>query len=117
MTNNYSGERFTAIYHLTGREAEAWAKAQDLCLEQTVELPDALVKDEAIRAGVLGKIESLTPIGEDLCEALISFAIEIVGGELTQLINVLFGNISIKSGIRLERMQLPPSLLGHFRGP
>lgn len=117
MANNYSGERFTAIYHLTGREALARAKAQDLCLEQTVELPAALVKDESIRAHVLGQIESLSPIGEDLCEARISFAIEIVGGELTQLINVLFGNISIKSGVRLERIELPPLLLQHFRGP
>jgi hypothetical protein len=115
--HSYSGERFTAIYHLTGREAGPRAKAQDLCLEQTVELPDALVKDQTIRAHVLGQIESLSPIGEDLFEARISFAIEIVGGELTQLVNVLFGNISIKSGVRLERMELPPSLLQHFRGP
>ena len=117
MANNYSSERFTAIYHLTGGEAGARAKAQDLCLEQTVELPDALVKDETIRAHVLGQIESLSPIGEDLFEARISFAIEIVGEELTQLVNVLFGNISLKSGVRLERMELPLSLLQHFRGP
>jgi ribulose-bisphosphate carboxylase large chain len=117
MAHYYSGERFTAIYHLTGREAGARAKAQDLCLEQTVELPDALVQDETIRAHVLGQIESLSPVGEDLFEARISFAIEIVGGELTQLVNVLFGNISIKSGIRLERIELSPSLLQHFGGP
>ena len=117
MADNYSGERFTAIYHLTGREAGARAKAQDLCLEQTVELPDALITDEMIRAHVLGKIESLSSIGEALFEARISFAVEIAGGELTQLVNVLFGNISLKPGIRLERIELPPSLLQHFRGP
>ena len=50
MTHHFSSERFTAIYHLTGDEAEARAKAQDLCLEQTVELPDALVTDETLRA-------------------------------------------------------------------
>ena len=116
-TSSYSGERFTAIYHLSGHEAEARAKAQDLCLEQTVELPDALVRDSVIRAHVLGQVESLSPVRDDLFEARISFAIEIVGGELTQLVNVLFGNISLKSGVRLERMELPPSLLRHFRGP
>jgi ribulose-bisphosphate carboxylase large chain len=117
MTNHFSGERFTAIYHLTGDEAGARAKAQDLCLEQTVELPDALVTDAMIRAHVLGQIESLSPMGEEVFEARISFAVEIAGGELTQLVNVLFGNISLKSGVRLERMELPPSLLQHFRGP
>ncbi len=116
MTNHFSSERFTAIYHLTGREADARAKAQDLCLEQTVELPNALVTDETIRAHVLGQIESLSPV-DDLFEARISFAVEIVGGELTQLVNVLFGNISLKPGVRLERMELPPSLLQGFRGP
>jgi ribulose-bisphosphate carboxylase large chain len=117
MTNHFSGERFTAIYYLTGGEADARAKAQDLCLEQTLELPDALVTDATIRAHVLGQIESLSPVGEDRFEARISFAVEIVGGELTQLVNVLFGNISLKPGVRLERMELPPSLLQQFRGP
>jgi S-methyl-5-thioribulose 1-phosphate isomerase len=117
MIGYFSGERFTAIYHLTGREAGARAKAQDLCLEQTVELPDALVQEEQIRSNVIGQIDSLDPLAEDLYEARISFANEIVGGELPQLVNVLFGNISIKPGIRLERIELPPSLLHHFRGP
>lgn len=117
MTFSFSGERFSAIYHLTGREAGARAKAQDLCLEQTVELPDALVQDEIIRANVFGRIESLDPLGDDLYAATISFAVEIIGGELTQLINVLFGNISIKPGIRLERLELPISFLQNLRGP
>ena len=117
MQTFFSGERISAIYQLTGREAGARAKAQDLCLEQTVELPDALVQDETIRANVIGKIESLTPTGDDLFEARISFAVEIIGGELTQLVNVLFGNISIKPGIRLERVELPRAFLENFRGP
>jgi len=33
-----SGERFLAIYRITGSEKESWAKAQDLCLEETVVL-------------------------------------------------------------------------------
>lgn len=117
MSISFSGERFHAIYHLTGREAGARAKAQDLCLEQTVELPDALVQDETIRANVFGRVEALDLIGEDLYAARISFATEIIGGELTQLVNVLFGNISIKPGIRLERIELPRAFLRNFRGP
>lgn len=117
MPYSFSGERFSAVYHLTGREAGARAKAQDLCLEQTVELPDALVQDETIRANVFGRIEAFDPLGEDLYAARISFASEIIGGELTQLVNVLFGNISIKPGIRLERIELPASFLRNFRGP
>lgn len=117
MHETFNGERIHALYHLTGREAGARAKAQDLCLEQTVELPDALVQDEKIRAHVFGRIESLDPIAKDLYQARISFATEIIGHELTQLLNVLFGNISIKPGIRLERVELPASFSQKFRGP
>jgi ribulose-bisphosphate carboxylase large chain len=117
MQSFYSGERFSAIYHLSGNATQAHAQAQDICLEQTVELPDALVHDESIRTHVFGRIESLTPIGENLFQARISFAVEIAGAELTQLLNVMFGNISIKPGIRLERIELSPALQQKFRGP
>lgn len=73
--------------------------------------------DEKIRAHIFGRLENLAPIDANTYEATISFAVDIVGSELTQLVNVLFGNISIKPGIRLERFELPPSLLSAFRGP
>lgn len=113
----FSGERLTAIYHLTGTEAGTRAKANDICLEQTVELPDALVIDAPIRENVIGRIEELRQIQDGLFEARISYAVEIVGDELTQLINVLFGNISMKPGIRLERFELAPTLSQKFKGP
>jgi ribulose-bisphosphate carboxylase large chain len=48
---------------------------------------------------------------------VISFDIESAGADLVQLLNVLFGNISLKPGIRLERLDLPNSLLEQFKGP
>lgn len=112
-----SGERFQVVYHLTGDEAEARRKAIDICLEQTVELPDDLVPDGPIRDGVIGRIESLRALAAERYEAVISYAVETAGGELTQLLNVIFGNISIKPGIRVEHLELPPGLLAIFRGP
>lgn len=117
MSYGFMGERFTAIYRLTGTEAEARAQAQDICLEQTVELPDALVTQDYIREHVIGRVQDVAQVGDKAYEARISFAVEIVANELTQLLNVLFGNISLKAGIRLERFELPPSLLEKFRGP
>ena len=111
------GERFKVVYHLTGSEAETRSKAQDICLEQTVELPDDLVPDGAIRESVVGRIESLRGLGSQRFEAVISYAVETAGCELTQLLNVIFGNISIKPGIRVERLELPVSLLQTFKGP
>lgn len=112
-----SAKRFIAIYQLTGNESQARATAHDICLEQTVELPDALVTDEQIRAEIYGRIEDFKAIERNVFEARISFAVETVGDELTQLINVVFGNISLKPGIRLERIEMPNEEMKQFRGP
>lgn len=117
MSDGFSGERFTATYRLAGSEEEARAQAQDICVEQTVELPLALISHAHIHEHVIGRVQEFTRVEKDIYHARISFASEIVAGELAQLLNVFFGNISLKPGIRLERIELPPSMLEHFRGP
>jgi ribulose-bisphosphate carboxylase large chain len=112
-----SGERFAVVYQLTGDAAEADAKARDICLEQTVEFPDELVPDGDIRAHILGRVESLERLAGERFAARISYAIETAGFELPQLLNLVFGNISLKPGIRLERLELSPRLLQSFSGP
>lgn len=112
-----SGERLRAVYRLVGDRRPAWERARDLCLEQTVELPADLVPEGDIRDAIVGRIESFEPAPPDRFKAVVSFAVETVGGELTQLLNVLFGNISLKPGVRLERLELPDSLLRVFAGP
>lgn len=117
MSHGFSGERFIAVYHLAGNETEARAQAEDICLEQTVELPDALITQPHIREHVLGRVESFERLSPNSYAAHISFAPEIVAGELTQFLNVVFGNISLKPGIRLEQLELPGAMLEKFRGP
>jgi ribulose-bisphosphate carboxylase large chain len=111
-----SGERFVVAYRLAGPPADAPAQARDICLEQTVEFPEELLPPGAIREQIVGRIESLEPNGQAQV-ARISYAVETAGGELCQLLNVIFGNTSIKPGCRVERLELPPGLLGAFPGP
>jgi ribulose-bisphosphate carboxylase large chain len=113
----FSGDRFSVTYRLFGNEKEACVKAEDICIEQTVEFPGDLVPEGIIRDHVFGRIESFGPWGPDSYKAIISFAVEIAAGELTQFLNVLFGNSSIKPGIRVEHLDLPESLLRCFKGP
>ncbi len=48
-----SGERFRVVYQLTGPdEADARARAEAICVEQTVEFPGDLIDDPEIRPGV-----------------------------------------------------------------
>jgi ribulose-bisphosphate carboxylase large chain len=113
----FSGERFTVTYRLFGSEKEARAKAEDICIEQTVEFPADEVPEGIIRDRIFGRIDLFERVDQESFNAGISFAIEIVAGELTQFLNVVFGNSSIKPGIRVEHLDLPVSMLEHFKGP
>lgn len=112
-----SGERFSVIYAITGTEIQAYEKAEDITVEQTVEFPEELVPPGVIKDDILGRIESFREFSQEKFLAEISFAEELAGGEITQLLNVVFGNISIKPGIRVERIELPISMLKHLKGP
>ena len=117
MSIDLSGERFKVIYRLKGTREEALARARDTCVEQTIEFPPDLVPNGDIHNHILGRIESFLSKEPNRWEAIISYAIEITGFELTQLVNVVFGNTSLKPGVGVERLELPESLLERFKGP
>ncbi len=94
-----SGQRFTATYTITGDLAEARARAVDIGYEQTVEFPADLVPAGPIRDQVVGQVVDFQQAGPSSAQAVLSYACEDAGGELTQLLNVLFGNTSIKPGL------------------
>lgn len=110
-------ERFMVRYRLSGAEAEAYEKACDICLEQTVEFPGELIPPGFIKDQVVGRIEDFRPAEAGGFSALVSFATDTAALELPQLLNVVFGNISIKPGYRVEDLALPDSILKRFKGP
>jgi len=112
-----SGERFCVTYRVLGDEQEARERAESMCVEQTVEFPAAHIECPAIQSDILGRIESFAPAGEGVWRVVLSYADEIAGEELPQLLNVAFGNSSILPGIILERLDPSPALLKLFPGP
>jgi len=52
-----SGDRFSVVYHVTGNTQEAYARAQDICVEQTIEYPYELLTPVFLRN--LGKNSKL----------------------------------------------------------
>ncbi|HYW92273.1 MAG TPA: RuBisCO large subunit C-terminal-like domain-containing protein [Gammaproteobacteria bacterium] len=110
-------ERLGITYELScGRGESPERKARGIALEQTVELPAATLPP-GIESAMVGRIETLEPAGGNRFRARISYAPETVGGELTQLLNVLFGNISLKRGIRITGIAWPAALLRRLGGP
>jgi ribulose-bisphosphate carboxylase large chain len=113
----FSGDRFSVTYRIYGSEQEARTKAEHICIEQTVEFPADEVPEGIIRDHVFGRVELFERFDQESFKVVISYAVEIAAGELTQFLNVVFGNSSIKPGIRVEHLDLPESLLRHFKGP
>lgn len=109
--------RLEVVYELRcagGEDPEARAHA--VALEQTVELPASTVP--AAAAGAVGRVESVeeaeTP---GLFRALISYDPEIAGPGFGQLLNLLFGNVSLQPGVRIARIGWPRELLSRLPGP
>ena len=112
-----SGERFTARYRIAAETlAEAEAVARALAVEQTIEFPAELTTGR-IAGEVVARVEDLRELVDGAFAAELSFAVELVGGELTQLLNVFFGNSSLLPNVRLERIGLSPRLAARFPGP
>ncbi len=114
---NVPCERFNVVYRVFGNENDAYAKAKDICLEQTVEFPGELVPKGVIADHIVGKIEAFEAYNDDSYKVVISYAVDCGADELTQLLNVIFGNISIKPGIRVEELELSEGILKNFKGP
>lgn len=112
-----TGSRFRVRYQILGDEKTARARAEDICIEQTIEYPADLVPEGGIRTHVFGRIETFVAVSPERFDVVISFADEISGYELPQLINIIFGNISMKPAIRVMELLLSDDLLSYFSGP
>lgn len=107
-----------AVYRLRARPEEAERLAEKIAYEQTVELPPALVTDP-VRREVVARVESVAPdpaSGEHFL-ARLAYPQHLASRQLSQLVNLLYGNVSILPDIRLMDVDLPDSLLSQFSGP
>jgi ribulose-bisphosphate carboxylase large chain len=115
---NLSGERFVVHYQVQAADAgEARTRAHGICLEQTVEVPEALLGQDDLRGQIVGRVKMLVEMAPGYYKAAISYAIETTAFEFTQFLNVIFGNTAMQTGIRVLRLDVPDSLLKHFPGP
>ncbi len=117
LKEKLSGERFSVSYNIRGTEAECREIAQEICVEQSIEFPPDQVPQGEILDQIVGRIERFEFITDGLYQAEISYAVETVSGEFTQLLNVIFGNFSIKPSVQVVDIKLSPSLLEMFSGP
>jgi ribulose-bisphosphate carboxylase large chain len=91
-----------ATYRVTS--ADVAGVAESICVEQTIEFPKHLAP-EWIQNEVVGKVVSIE--GQDV---VIDFPIEASVGGFAQILNVLWGNVSMFGGVRLVDLQVPTGL-------
>jgi ribulose-bisphosphate carboxylase large chain len=109
--------RLRVHYRIRFSEGEpAEERARDVAYEQTVELPAACVNRE-LTDHFVGRVESVERGSLDRAQVTISYAPERLIDDAAQLLNLLFGNISLKRGIQIRSIEWPTSLLQRFGGP
>lgn len=113
---NLSGERFRVTYHVTEVGQDIEKTALHLAHEQTVELSPSMVPTGDMQQ-VIGHVESIEAIQAQQYEVVVSYPVEEVGDELPQLMNVIFGNISMIGLMRIHQLDLPASMANKFPGP
>ena len=95
---------------------EGEALARRIALEQTVELPESAIPPRLTDL-VPGRLTSLEPSPGQGFTAFIEYPAWLAEGGLAQLLNLLFGNISLLDGVVVEDVDWPPSLLHRHPGP
>lgn len=75
-------------------------KVEDICLEQSVELPRRLLSGD-IEAKVVGNPVHQKQIEENIYSVKVSWPLENIGGDISQFLNILYGNISLQAGIKI----------------
>lgn len=109
----------TAVYRIRCAPNAIEQICQNIAYEQTVEVPPALAEaDDRVRRWV-GRVDSIQPLDgvQDGFEARISYDHLLAGGQLPQLLNLLFGNSSLQKNVSLSDVDCPEELLRNFRGP
>ncbi|WP_324651817.1 RuBisCO large subunit C-terminal-like domain-containing protein [Georgenia sp. H159] len=102
-------DRLHVRYRVTGRDADEVAEA--IRVEQTIEFPADLAAPW-IQEEIVGRVED-----RDTDSVVVSYAPGVLAGGLTQLLNVLWGNVSIFEGVRVVDVRLPDDDVLGLRGP
>ena len=104
-------------YHIRSTPQEIAARAEGVALEQSVELPRPAVRDPHIVENILGRVETIELLDDDLYEVVIRLARATTGDDPAQWLNMLFGNTSLQSDVLLVDVTMPDAMLPAFAGP
>lgn len=110
-------DRLRVTYQLDVDDGLAEERAEAVALEQTVEVPRAVVRDAFFEKEVMGSVESLDRDPAGGWRATLSYPLAATALEPAQLLNVIFGNSSLHEDVRCLDFEAPPALGAALGGP
>ena len=110
-------DSFLITYQLQTTAQDVDTLARSIAVEQTVEMPEELITDDGIKTHIIGEVLSKQQKADNQFEVLIRYSADIACFELPQLLNLLYGNISLLPGIKVTHVQIPEQFVAQFTGP
>ena len=108
---------FSVLYRVDATtQQEALSIAAQIAVEQTIEFPPELVERQDILDNMVGSV-SEEPGNDGKYHFWITYSDATAGLDITQLLNVIFGNSSMQPGIWVEDIRFSPEFLAGYRGP
>lgn len=111
-----AAEFLTAIYEVDGPESMAQRMAERICIDQTIEAESNLLPP-SLRSTILGHLEGLEAAAGGRYHATIRFRGDLLSGECSDVLNVLFGTSSLRGDVRLLSFAMTNGLLASWPGP
>ena len=98
-----------ATYVATRPAGDPEKLARAIAREQTVECVEELISD-AIGERYLGRVAAVEHLDDERVSIVIDYPQAAAGGDLSALIQLLYGNVSFYPRIRLTRVRLPDAI-------
>lgn len=110
-------DRIRVTYRMKPVHGESPAQAaRRIALEQTVELPAGCYPPE-IEERSVGRVDEAGVLSDGRWQVSLSYAARLAPRDVPQLLNLLFGNISLFAGVALVEATFPEDTLRWLGGP
>ena len=109
--------RISATYRLRVPAGDGNHRAQQLALEQSIEMLATSVTDSRVLDTMVARVDEVVADGDGTCTARLALSAETVGDDAGQLMNMLFGNSSLQPDVELIDVDVPAALARVWGGP
>ncbi|MEP6609392.1 MAG: RuBisCO large subunit C-terminal-like domain-containing protein [Burkholderiaceae bacterium] len=109
--------RITACYRLRVPAPDVAHRAQQLALEQSIEMLSASVTERYVLDAMVARVDDVTTNSDGTSTARLALSAESVGDDAGQLMNMLFGNCSLQPDVELIDVDVPAALARVWGGP